>query len=722
MGRKINYMSVLNNIKISTKLPLLIGGIVFLSIAISFGLGAYFTIKDFRESTEKSIYVINEEKLEGLASYFKTIKSDLIITASNAFTHDAINDFTFGWKQITSNPTTYLQKAYLPKNLDAAKRIDILKANDESLYSEHHAKYHPFFKNMLERRGYYDIFLFDTRGNLVYTVFKELDYATNMYSGQWKNTDLANAYRAAIKSSKDNVSFFDFKAYEPSYGVPASFISTPVFDNKGRKIGVLVFQMPIDKINYVMQQSKGEVGSSQHLIIGEDETFRNNPYKDKENGDVILKETVDTNEVKEALENNSSGYGDNGHTIYAYDIFNFEGVRWVITTHVKLDEILEPIIDSQLHIAFASFSALAFFCFVAFFVSRSLSQPLSRQTDLMTKLADGDLEVEITDQDRADEIGNIAKSVQIFKENALRVKQLEKDQEAQRVRAEEEKKEAQIMLASDFESRVGGVIESLSVSASSMTSTAQQMQGSSQQTAEISNTVAAAATEADSNVQTVATASEELAASSSEIARQIDSVAKKSSAASADAEATSESVNELNVLADSIGEVIGTIKDIAEQTNLLALNATIEAARAGEAGKGFAVVADEVKKLANETATKTEEIDERVNKIQEAIRHSVTAMDKIISNVSEIDAATTTVASAVEEQNAATAEIGRNVTEASTGTQQVSQAIIQVQQNAAESGEASNTVLHSASELKKQSDVLKIEVAKFLNEIRGDDA
>jgi methyl-accepting chemotaxis protein len=231
--------------------------------------------------------------------------------------------------------------------------------------------------------------------------------------------------------------------------------------------------------------------------------------------------------------------------------------------------------------------------------------------------------------------------------------------------------------------------------------------------------VASAATEADSNVQTVAAAAEELSASSAEIARQIDAVAKKSSLAADDAQATSKSVNELNTLADSIGEVIGTIKDIAEQTNLLALNATIEAARAGEAGKGFAVVADEVKKLANETANKTEEIDERVNRIQEAIRNSVTAMDKIITNVSEIDESTTTVASAVEEQNAATAEIGRNVSEASTGTQQVSQSIIQVQQNAAETGEASNSVLQSASELKQQTDILRQEVEKFLNEIRG---
>jgi methyl-accepting chemotaxis protein len=714
-------MSFLDNVKISKKLPMLIVGLVFFSVSISMGLSAFFTIKDFKISAEKSTYIVNEEKLEALQSYFSSIRDDLLISADNGFTKEAMYNFRKSWLEIDGNPTEYLQNTYLPQGMDAAKRIDVVKAKDGSLYSDYHARYHPFFKSMLETRGYYDIFLFDTRGNLLYTVFKELDYATNIYSGKWKDTDLANAYRASIKASNDSVSFFDFKAYEPSYGAPASFMSTPVYD-KGRKIGVLVFQMPIDNINHVMARADGEAESTEHLIVGEDGTYRNNPHKDRENGDVILKEKVTTYEVARAFKDNSHGYGNNGHTVYAYDVFSFGDVRWVVTTHIKLAEILEPIIDSQIHVALASLVILLIFGVIAFFTSRSLSQPLLRQTNIMTLLTGGDLSVEISDQDRKDEIGDIAKSVQTFKENALHVKQLEADQEAQRVKTEEDKKEAQIMLAADFDSRVGGVIQSLSESAESMTATAQQMQGSSQQTAEISNTVAAAATEADSNVQTVATASEELAASSSEIARQIDAVAKKSSAAAQDAAETSESVNELNVLADSIGEVIGTIKDIAEQTNLLALNATIEAARAGEAGKGFAVVADEVKKLANETATKTEEIDERVNKIQEAIRNSVTAMDKIISNVSEIDAATTTVASAVEEQNAATAEIGRNVTEASTGTQQVSQSIIQVQQNAAESGEASTTVLGSASELKQQSDILKVEVDKFLNEIRGDSA
>ena len=277
----------------------------------------------------------------------------------------------------------------------------------------------------------------------------------------------------------------------------------------------------------------------------------------------------------------------------------------------------------------------------------------------------------------------------------------------------------QMKLADDFDQRTSNIIKSLAAAATEMQATAAQMTAASTNTAHASQIVASAATEADSNVQTVAAATEELSASSSEIARQISSVAEKSTRASGEAARTNQQVGELNTLADSIGEVVGAIKGIAEQTNLLALNATIEAARAGEAGKGFAVVADEVKKLATETASKTIQIDERVGKIQSAIRATVEAVGRIINDVNDIDHSTATVASAVEEQNAATAEIGRNVSEASTGTQQVAQNIVDVQKSAEETGEAANNLNQAANELAEIAENLQEQVATFLGEIRA---
>jgi methyl-accepting chemotaxis protein len=347
-----------------------------------------------------------------------------------------------------------------------------------------------------------------------------------------------------------------------------------------------------------------------------------------------------------------------------------------------------------------------------------VAAPLKGVTNTMGELTKGNLDVEIAGSRYKDEFGEITRALVVFKDSMLQTRKMTAEQELLKKKAEEDRREGMMMLANDFDSRTSGIISALASAATEMQATASQMTNASQNTAEISTLVASAATEADSNVQTVASAAEELSASSSEIAKQISGVAQKSSRAAQEADTTSREVNALNALADSIVEVVSSIKDIADQTNLLALNATIEAARAGEAGKGFAVVADEVKKLAMETAQKTEQIGERVGKIQDAIRSSVEAVQRIIVDVQQIDEATTAVAGAVEEQNAATAEIGRNVAEASAGTQQVAHNIADVQRNAQETGSAAGTVLSAAGELARISENLQKEVGSFLAEIR----
>ncbi|MBT3359641.1 MAG: HAMP domain-containing protein [Rhodospirillales bacterium] len=355
---------------------------------------------------------------------------------------------------------------------------------------------------------------------------------------------------------------------------------------------------------------------------------------------------------------------------------------------------------------------------IAVFTTRSIVNPINSMTGAMQKLAEGDLEIEVPALGRGDEIGKMAETVQVFKENGLKVKAMEAEQKEAEKRAEAEKKAAMNKMADDFESAVGGVVDQVSSAATEMQSSSEAMAATAEETSQQSATVAAASEQASANVQTVASAAEELSSSISEISRQVGQSSEISSEAVIQAEKTNEKVQGLAEAANKIGEVVALITDIADQTNLLALNATIEAARAGDAGKGFAVVASEVKNLANQTGKATDEIGTQIAEIQAATTEAVTAIEAIGKTIGEVDEIATTIASAVEEQGAATQEIARNVEQAAAGTSDVSSNIGGVNQAATETGAAATQIQSAAGELSVQSETLRSEVGKFLANVR----
>ncbi len=355
-------------------------------------------------------------------------------------------------------------------------------------------------------------------------------------------------------------------------------------------------------------------------------------------------------------------------------------------------------------------------------IGKALTAPILELITFMQRIDKGETDFEVTHQERLDEIGEIAKAVDSSRENVAAVQKMSEKQAEQEIRAEAEKRKTMRDIADGFDSQVGGLINSLASASTELQSTAESMKKIAEETSQASATVASSSEESSVNVSTVASAMEEMTASSGEIAAQITTAKTKANDTASNAQAANETVDNLNERVQNIGEVVVAIQDIAEQTNLLALNATIEAARAGEAGKGFAVVADEVKKLATETAQKTSEINDRITEIQNATADTVTAMERIISNIDEIDQSVTGVSAAVEEQNATSSEINRSVSEASQGAQSVSQIIIEVQKGAGETGSSADAVLSAAGEVAKYSENLKGSVDQFLDKIRTDNA
>jgi methyl-accepting chemotaxis protein len=349
-----------------------------------------------------------------------------------------------------------------------------------------------------------------------------------------------------------------------------------------------------------------------------------------------------------------------------------------------------------------------------------VARPMTRLNGALGEMAGGNLNVVIPGASRGDEIGDLAKTVTVIRENA---EQKARDEVEAKLKQDEilatQRRAEMVRLADQFEGAVSEIVETVSSASTELEASASTLTATAERSQELTTMVAAASEEAATNVQSVASSTEEMASSITEISRQVQESARMAGEAVDQARKTNDRVGELSKAAARIGDVVELINAIAGQTNLLALNATIEAARAGEAGRGFAVVASEVKALAEQTAKATGEIGQQISGIQTATQDSVNAIKEISGTIEKLCEISSTIASAVEEQGAATQEISRNVQQAAHGTQQVSANITDVQRGAAETGSASSQVLSAAQSLSGDSNRLKLEVGKFLNSVRA---
>ncbi len=349
----------------------------------------------------------------------------------------------------------------------------------------------------------------------------------------------------------------------------------------------------------------------------------------------------------------------------------------------------------------------------------SITRPIANLTCCMGRLAEGDLEIEITSREQKDEIGDMSRAVEILRQNSLEARNLAVQRIEREKQVKEEKRVATLKMADELESSIMEVVSTVASASTELQASAESMSSAAGQTADQSQAVGQASDGASANVQVVASSTEQLSCSIGEISQQVSQSTQITQEAIQETENASSTVEGLADAAQKIGDVVNLIQDIAEQTNLLALNATIEAARAGDAGKGFAVVASEVKNLANQTAKATEDISQQIAGMQSATSETVSAITGVRDIIARIGDNASSIASAVEEQSSATQEISQSVSSVAQGTQEVSSTSLTMSEIASQTGSAATQVLSAAGELSNKSEYLSAEVDRFLAKLRA---
>ena len=708
-------------LKLRYRIPALIASACLFAVATTTVLAFFSAREALRVAQEEHLVAALAGREAEIVTFYTAIRSDLDLFAHLPFVADALGSFKRAWEALEADRTARLQADYIDNNPHPIGEKEKLDAADgRSQYDFTHSRHHAIFRELITKRGYYDLFLINPEGDLVYSVFKERDFATNLETGAWRETDLAHVFRAAKALAERGVysmpSFLDFAPYPPSNNAPASFIAQPVRDRAGGFAGVLAFQMPIDAIDAIIGAQAGLGETGEVVAVGADALLRNDTRLTQ--GADILVTRRDDAATRAALAG-KAGSAVLGDRLTVYRPIQIGPVQWALVGSMALEEVESGAVALRDRLVVVSLVLLAALLTGGAILTRGVTRPILGLCDEVERIAEGDIEIPVKGQDQGDEIGQMARAVDALRLKAREVESLQAQKIRDDQRIAEEQRDSRNALAGRFETGVGGIVEMLAGAAQELEGFAHRLTTSVAETHRETGAAAGAAEQAAASAGSAAGATEELSASSSEIARQVQEGSTVAAQAVEEARKTEEAVNGLSAAADRIGEVVKLISDIAEQTNLLALNATIEAARAGEAGKGFAVVANEVKALASQTGQATHDISAQISEMQSSTQGAVSAIRGIVATIGRIDELSAAIAAAVEEQSAATQDIASNVQGAAQGAQTVTSATTRVSDAAETAGRASGEVAQAAEALASQAANLRRQVSDFVTAIRA---